>query len=156
MNTQTQIIFYKPELALAFKEINIEWLEKYFHVTGADLEILNNPEKIINSGGLILFAKVGTNVVGTAALEKVDDEVYELIKMGVRSEMQGKGIGKLLLHSILEEARKLNARKVLLETAAPLTAAIALYKKGGFIRVGEEEKHPKFGRITFKMLKLLR
>jgi len=156
LNSSVEIIFYTPELAKAFNEINVEWLEKYFHVTPEDLEILNNPEQIIHGGGLILFAKLGNDIVGTAALEKVDDATYELIKMGVKSEMQGRGIGKKLLDAIIEQAEKLNAKKILLETAVPLVAAISLYKKAGFIQMGEEEIHPKFGRRTFKMEKIIR
>jgi len=156
LNSLAEIIFYTPELAKAFKEINIEWLDKYFHVTPEDLEILNHPEQIIDGGGLILFAKLGNDIVGTAALEKVDDTTYELIKMGVTSAMQGRGIGKKLLDAIIKEAEKLNAKIILLETAVPLVAAISLYKKAGFIQVGEEETHPKFGRRTFKMEKIIR
>ena len=149
------IVSYHESLAPWFKSINVEWLNKHFDVTPQDLDILENPERIINSGGEILFAIVGENVVGTAAILKIDVATVELIKMGVDSSFQGKGVGKALMAEVLNEAIKMKATKIILETAMSLVPAISLYKKAGFIQTSGEEPHPIFGRTTFKMEKVL-
>ncbi len=150
-----QIIPYHPSLAPWFKKLNMEWLEHYYYVTEEDLLILDHPEKIIASGGEILFAKYKDEIIGTAALNKISDQVVELIKMGVSAHMQGFGAGKKLLDAIISLAVKMKFEKIILETATPLNAAISLYKKSGFIQTSGEELHPVFGRITFKMEKNL-
>lgn len=153
---EIEIIHYDPALASLFESINVEWLNEYFHVTPQDLEILRNPQRIINSGGIILFARVNESIFGTAALVKIDIETVELIKMGVSSKMKGMGIGKALLQAIIKEAKNMGAKKIILETAKPLVAAISLYQKEGFVQTSGEETHPLFGRTTFKMEKILR
>ena len=150
-----EIISYEISLAPWFKLINLEWLNQYYQVTKEDLEILERPERIIDSGGQILFARLNREIVGTAALLVIDKDTVELIKMGVSSGMQGKGIGQALMEGIIAVAKNMHAKTIKLETAKPLLAAISLYKKFGFIQTSGEELHPVFGRITFKMEKRL-
>ena len=57
---------FKPEYREQFMRLNLEWLEKYFHVEPHDLEVLYDPEDhIIEPGGEIFFAKLNGNIVGT-------------------------------------------------------------------------------------------
>ena len=64
---------------------------------------------------------------------------------------QGRGIANTLMQAVIEEAKKKGIKKITLETAASLKAAISLYKKTGFVQSSPEEIHPDFGRLTFKM-----
>ena len=126
-------------------------MNKYYSITQADLEILENPERIIQEGGYVFFAVLDDVVVGTCAIVPHEVHSCELIKMGVRENYQGKGIGKLLLEKVIEQAREKGFRTMTLETASTLEVAVSLYKKIGFVQTSPEEKHPKFGRMTFKM-----
>ncbi len=72
--------------------------------------------------------------MGTCALRKVDDETYELVKMAVTPAAQGRGIGAELAGYAVERARKLGARRVVLETNSRLRAANRVYEKLGFVR----------------------
>jgi len=146
-----EILFYDPSLKSYFKTLNYEWLNKYFFVTEEDDKILSEPEKIIDEGGCIIFAKFQGEICGTCALIKETEEEYEIAKMAVIEKAQGQGIGFCLLKAIIEEAKKRKARIISLETANPLKAAISLYKKFGFLQTTEEREHPLFGRKTFKM-----
>lgn len=50
------IITYHKKYAVAFKDLNIEWLKTYFYIEPYDLEVLSNPETYsINKGGHIFF-----------------------------------------------------------------------------------------------------
>ena len=135
----------------SFRELNLEWLNKYFFVTEEDDQILLNPEKIIVDGGFIFFALLNRKVVGTCAMIKEQGDSFELAKMAVTTSAQGKGIGSLLLESAIAEARKRGALIVNLDTASPLESAIALYKKAGFVQTTPEHIHETFKRVTFSM-----
>jgi N-acetylglutamate synthase-like GNAT family acetyltransferase len=130
------IIDYRPEYAPDFRELNLEWIKKFFVVEEHDLEQLNGPEEyIISEGGHILFALHEGKVAGTCALVKTGENEYELAKMGVRPDMQGKQIGKALGLASLEKAKAIGARRVWLESSRVLTTAISLYKKLGFVEI---------------------
>jgi putative acetyltransferase len=146
-----QIIQYESGYKHFFRDLNYEWLNKYFSVTAEDDKILSDPEKIIENGGCILFAIYMSEVVGTCALIKESPEAYEIAKMAVTEKAQGKKIGWHLLNAIIEEARIRGARILELDTARKLEAAIALYKKAGFVQSAGERIHPDFGRTTFRM-----
>jgi len=128
-----QIVSYAPELADDFKRISYGWLEKYFGIEEEDKAVLeNHREKIIAPGGNILFAVLNDEVVGTCALIKHGDELFELAKMGVSEAHQGKKIGRLLGEAIIALARESGGKKIFLESSQNLTAALALYDKLGF------------------------
>jgi putative acetyltransferase len=52
--------------------------------------------------------------------------------MYLHPDARGRGLGKLLLERALGQARALGFRRVELETAGVLEAAIALYRRYGF------------------------
>lgn len=128
-----EIVDFEPDLAGAFRELNIEWLEKYFRVEPIDDAMLRHPDElIIADGGAILFAKQGDSVVGTAALKHHGKGVYELTKMAVTERCQGAGIGRMLVLSCLEKYREIGGRRLYLESHSSLQPAIRLYESVGF------------------------
>lgn len=152
MEKEVEIIPYRKELADWFKDLNIAWLEKYFYVEPYDEVVLSDPEEyIINKGGYIYFAQYGDAVVGTFALLKQEDGSYELGKMAVNEQYQGKNIGNRLLQHCIEEARRLGAAKVVLFSNTLLGPAIHLYKKYGFTEV--PLGHSEYKRSNIKMEK---
>ena len=76
-------------------------------------------------------------VVGTCALMKVDDGVFELTKMGVLEKARGRKAGELLLETALARASAMNVETLYLLTNAKCVAAIRLYEKLGFRRDAE-------------------
>ena len=116
-----------------YKRLNLEWIEKYFVVEEHDLEQLSNPEKyIIDKGGEILFAVYEEEVAGVCALIKTGENEFELAKMAVAPQFQGKQIGYKLGHYAIETAKLLGAKRIWLESNRKLTPAINLYIKLGF------------------------
>ena len=128
-----EILAYQPEYADAFRDLNVEWLDKYFRVEPIDHEILGAPEKhVLADGGKILFARLGKEIVGTVALKHQGDGVFELTKMAVTERCQGGGIGRLLLHACIGTFRAEKGRKLYLESHSSLVPALALYESAGF------------------------
>ncbi|MBE8726086.1 bifunctional helix-turn-helix transcriptional regulator/GNAT family N-acetyltransferase [Flavobacterium hungaricum] len=133
-----EITAYKPQYKQAFKELNVEWISKYFEMEEADYKALDNPEDyILNKGGKILVALYDNEPVGVCALIKMNDSEYdfEMAKMAVSPKAQGKNIGYLLGKEILKTAKEMGAKKVYLESNTILKPAINLYYKLGFEKV---------------------
>ncbi|MEC5143932.1 bifunctional helix-turn-helix transcriptional regulator/GNAT family N-acetyltransferase [Chitinophaga sp. 212800010-3] len=133
-----KIVDYEPEYKAAFKALNVEWISKWFTLEPTDLKSLDNPDGyIIKKGGFIFVALYNNEPVGVCALIKMDDPDYdyEMAKMAVSPNVQGKGIGMLLGQAIINKARELGARNVYLESNTLLKPAISLYHKLGFKKV---------------------
>jgi GNAT superfamily N-acetyltransferase/predicted transcriptional regulator len=133
-----EILDYLPEYQVAFKSLNQEWIESYFEMEDADRIALDKPEEyILNKGDVILLAIHDNTVLGVCALIKMQDEKYdyELAKMAVSPQAQGKGIGYLLGKAIIEKANELGASYLYLESNTILKPAVSLYKKLGFKKV---------------------
>lgn len=130
-----QIVEFKPEFAEDFKNLNVEWLEKYFVVEQHDLEQLDAPEEILNKGGRIFFAQKDGKNLGTATLIKESETEFELAKMAVTEAAKGLGIGNLLMEHCIAEAQSAGAEKIILLSNRGLVPAISLYRKFGFSEV---------------------
>ena len=128
-----EVIRFKPELAQSFEALNREWIEEYFEIEDADLVIFADPGKeIVEPGGQIFFVIVDGKPVGTCAVVRLNDHVFELAKMAVSSEARGRGYGDLLISSVINFAKEAGAERLILVSNTQLKPAIALYEKHGF------------------------
>ncbi|MBA4851561.1 bifunctional aminotransferase class I/II-fold pyridoxal phosphate-dependent enzyme/GNAT family N-acetyltransferase [Emticicia sp. BO119] len=120
----------------AFKDINYDWINKYFKVEQGDLDSLENPVKyFIATGGAILLACRGDEILGTTALKPIGDDSLELCKMGVSEAARGLGIGYAIGEAAITKAKESGAKRLYLETNSSLSPALNLYKKLGFSQV---------------------
>ncbi len=146
-----EIIPFDPAYAEDFKQLNLAWLKKYFWVEPHDEEVLGKPKKyILEPGGNIFFVKEGEEVLGTVALMKMDDGVFELTKMAVTSQAQGKKIGQKLMEHTLNYAREKGWKTLIIYSNRKLENAIYIYKKYGFQEIPIEENNP-YARGDIKM-----
>ncbi len=144
------IIDYQNKYQPDFYRLNIAWLDKYHLTEAYDLNILNSPEKtIINKGGFIWLAKTENKIIGTAAIIKESDSVFELAKMSVDEAFRGKGISKLLIEVCIAKARQIGVGKLELFSNHQLQTALGLYKKYGFYQV--DVKDSPFATADVKM-----
>lgn len=132
------IVPYQSKYQKAFQSLNEEWIEKYFRMEQPDRDALEHPnDYILKKGGYIFVALLGKKPVGVCALLKRKDKKYpyELAKMAVSPEAQGRQIGFLLGQAIITKAKELGAKKLYLESNTVLKPAISLYKKLGFKKI---------------------
>lgn len=149
--SEVTILDYDPKYKKFFRSLNYEWLEKYFTIEKKDRKLLENPDReIIQKGGFIFFAVYENEIVGTVALIKQSESIYELSKMGVTEKVQGKQIGKKLALAAIKKARTLGADKIFLESNSSLLPALNLYKSVGFIEV-EMKVQSEYKRATLRM-----
>ncbi len=124
---------FHPGDETAFRDINLEWIERFFAVEQKDRDVLGNPKKyILDPGGEILLALDDDTPVGVVALVIMGEGSVELAKMGVRPSAQGKGAGRLLVAGAIAKAREMGVRRVYLETNSKLGPALKLYHDAGF------------------------
>ncbi|PRY06063.1 acetyltransferase (GNAT) family protein [Pontibacter ummariensis] len=131
-----QIVDFNLFYGQAFYDLNHEWISKYFVMEDADVKSLSDPQGyIINKGGHILMALFNGEPVGTCALLKDGEGVFELAKMAVAPKMQGMKIGKMLGEAAIDWARRAGAHKVYLVSNRRLQTALNLYERLGFVEV---------------------
>ncbi len=123
-----------PDHKRYFAALNIEWLQACFYVEDVDFAMFANPEAtILAPGGQIVLAEVDSQIVGTGALIKRSDTVYELGKMAVSKPFQGKGIGAVIVGHLEDAARALGLEKLYLVSSRKLPHAVPLYRKLGWV-----------------------
>lgn len=128
------IITYQPEYKNHFIALNKVWLEEYFFVEQHDIEVFENIEKVILApGGEIFFCLIDGEVVGTVAMQKVDDVTYELAKLAVDKKFQGRKISHLLMDACIAFAKERKAKTIMLMSSTKLEVALNLYKKYQFV-----------------------
>lgn len=134
---------FMPGDEAAFRDINLEWIERYFVVEPKDHDVLGDPRKyILDPGGAILLALDGEAPVGAVALIVLGDGSVELAKMGVRPAAQGKGAGRMLVAAAVARAREMGMRRVYIETNTRLETAIRLYRDAGFVPLEQRLPSP--------------
>jgi putative acetyltransferase len=126
-----------------FKRLNVEWIEHWFTIEQADLDVLDDPEgHVLAGGGRIFFAiddETG-EAVGCVALKAEGHGVYELSKMAVAPDRRGGGIGRLLMDAVIGAFRASDGSTLYLESNRRLEPALALYERSGFVH--REPPHP--------------
>ncbi|MBZ0156053.1 MAG: GNAT family N-acetyltransferase [Alphaproteobacteria bacterium] len=95
-------------------------------------EIAALPGDYSPPGGSLLVARYDNRVAGCVALKRLDENACEMKRLYVRPEFRGKGIGKALVLSAVEDARKLGYRHIRLNTLPSMKEAIPLYHFLGF------------------------
>lgn len=132
-SSEVAIVEFENRYQTAFRQLNEEWITKYFRIEESDSKALDHPiEYIIDRGGFILMALYQNEPVGTCALIRMEDGGFELAKMAVSPKAQGLGIGYLLGAACIDKAQAAGAWRVYLESNTMLKPAIQLYHKLGF------------------------
>lgn len=133
------IIEYEDRYAADFKLLNLEWLDRYNLTEDLDRQVLDDPKERSWTREDICLALLNEEVVGTSALIREHDQVFELAKMSVAPSHRGQGISKLLMEKCLDKARELEAKKLVLFSNSQLQTALRLYSQYGFQHVPIED-----------------
>ena len=127
---------FEPGDETAFRQLNEEWILRYFAMEPTDEELLSDPRRtILDRGGRIFFAVREGTPIGCCALQAMHPGEYEVAKMAVTQSAQRGGVGRSLLQTVIAAARAIGARRLTLETNRKLATAIHLYESLGFQHV---------------------
>ena len=100
-----------------------------------------------------LVAEDDGALIGYAGLAVVGNQA-DVQTIAVAPAAQGQGLGRQLLDALLEEGRRRGATEVLLEVRADNEAALALYRRAGFDRIGLRRAYYQPGGIDALVLRL--
>ena len=78
-----------------------------------------------------LICKQDNQIIGFIIFSPIIPEAH-ILSISVKKEMQSKGIGTLLLNSMLDQCKVMNYKKIFLEVRASNIQAINFYEKLGF------------------------
>jgi putative acetyltransferase len=101
-----------------------------------DQELLHLPGNYAPPDGRLLLAMENEQLAGCIALRKLEPQVCEMKRLFLRPAYRGKGLGKILVQSIIDEARTIGYTHMRLDTlAGRMDQAIALYRSIGFVEI---------------------
>lgn len=124
---------FRPGDEPAFRQLNEDWIRKYFALEPADRKVLGDPRAhILDAGGQICIAELGGTIVGCCALVAIAPGELELAKMTVAESARGRGVGRRLLEFAIDEARRMGASRLCLESSRRVASAVHLYEELGF------------------------
>jgi len=103
--------------------------------------------------GDVLVAADGDEILGTVTLRPfqegnettVSPEEAEVRALAVAPHAQRRGVGRLLLRTVVDRARRAGVRHLVLSTQPAMVAAQRLYASEGFVRLPERDWSPYEG-----------
>ena len=106
-----------------------------------------------NPGSVMIVAFDEGELIGTGAVSVVSGKPRfahrSEIAISVRKDYWGKGIGTGIMNILMDFAKKAGTEVLELEVRSDNEAAIALYKKFGFKKIGTNERYFKIGGEFF-------
>ena len=104
----------------------------YLDLQGYDDEIRDLDKKYGPPDGRLYLALCGEKPAGCIALRRLNETDCEMKRLYVRPEFRGTGAGRALACRIIEDARKIGYKRMLLDTLPVLAEAVSLYRSLGF------------------------
>ncbi|MBV8083170.1 MAG: GNAT family N-acetyltransferase [Candidatus Eremiobacteraeota bacterium] len=120
-----------PVVALVFETLRSFGIEPDPDGLDADAMAFGMPE---NPALGEYVAEIDARVVGSVALRDRGDGTGHVSKFFVAADARGRGVGRVLLRTAVEDARRRSLRVLDLETRTCFEAAIHLYESTGWKR----------------------
>jgi putative acetyltransferase len=114
-------------------------------------ELRSLPGNYSPPGGALLVAKQEGDIIGCVAVRPLSSEVCEMKRLYVRPEHRGKGIGRVLATTIIEEAAKSGYKAMRLDTLPSMKEAVRLYESLGFQPTRPYCHNPIPGAMYFQL-----
>jgi N-acetylglutamate synthase and related acetyltransferases len=142
------------ELFLEYTEMlvkNDSDFAKYLELQNYDSELEHLEDKYGLPDGRLYIVKVNDEVAGCIGLRKIDNENCEMKRLYVKPKFRGHKISNKLVEIIIEDAKKIGYKNMLLDTFPFLNGAIYLYKKFGFKEIESYNNSPMDTLIYMKL-----
>ena len=109
-------------------------------------------------GALYNIAELNGVIVGGAGIYPTDglpEDTCELVKMYLKPQARGLGLGRLLIEKCISQAKELGYKKIYLESMPELKKALNVYAKFGFEYLKEPMGNSGHSGCELWMLKQL-
>jgi len=117
------------------------WLEVDLCFQNFEQELADLPGDYTPPRGRLLIAEGA----GCVALRAIDDEICEMKRLYVCPEHRGTGLGRRLVHAIIDEALGIGYRRMRLDTMPKMDSAQRLYASFGFREIAAYRYNPEPG-----------
>lgn len=124
---------------------------EYLKLQSYDRELNNLKEKYGLPFGRLYLAYIDTEVAGCIALKRIDKNNCEMKRLYVKEKYRGKKIASKLVDKIIEDAKFIGYKYMLLDTLPFLKSAINLYKQKGFYEISAYNDSPMNTSIFMKL-----
>lgn len=126
-----------------------EWFGRDLAFQDLEGELDHIEDKYLPPEGRLVVAIDDEGAVcGCVAYHRIDETTAEMKRLYVTPSGRGHHLGECLAERIMDLAREDGCRRMVLDTVAPLEAAISLYRKLGFEEV-EPYYHNPFEDVIY-------
>lgn len=111
---------------------------------------------LLGNSAIVLAAVEAGIVLGNAVgFLRSDHDIARLYSIAVSDAARGRGLGALLLAAMEREAKRRGAKRMRLEVRQDNDAAIRLYERRGYRRIGERAEYYGDGAPAWRYEKVL-
>lgn len=139
---------YSEEVKKIFSEYTDLLIEndpdfaKYLELQNYESELEHLTDKYRLPEGRLYIAKVGNEIAGCIGLRKIDKDNCEIKRLYVRPVFRQYKIAYSLMEIIIENAKTIGYKRMVLDTLPFLDGAIKLYEKLGFYKIESYNNNP--------------
>lgn len=117
-----------------------------------DRELAELPGDYVPPQGRLLLAEIQGEAAGCVALHQLETRIGEMKRLYVRPSFRGRGLGRILVETILAEARKIGYERIRLDTVEPVMKdAVAMYRQFGFREISAYRENPMSGTLYMEL-----
>src|SRR2546423_6241923 len=128
------------------------WLGLSLCFQNFENELAELPGAYAEPDGRLLLARHHHELAGCVALRQLSERTCEMKRLFVRDTFRGKRIGRLLIETIIRNAKEIGYERMLLDTLPPrMNDAIALYRSIGFKEIAPYYDNPVDGAIFMEL-----
>ena len=125
----------------------VQWLNKDLCFQDIDDELNNFPKKYEEPEGSFIIAKENNYVAGCVGIRNIGNKICEMKRLFVNDNYKGRGIGKILVEKIIEEAKLKQYELMRLDTINTMETALNIYYKIGFYEIEPYYNNPHEGIV---------
>ena len=149
--TQAETADQIEQARALFREYE-SWLGLSLCFQNFEKELAELPGAYAEPDGRLLLARHNDELAGCVALRQLSERTCEMKRLFVRDMFRGKGIGRLLIETIIQKAKEIGYERMLLDTLPPrMNDAIALYRSIGFKEIAPYYDNPVEGAIFMEL-----
>lgn len=126
-----------------------EWLGQDLSFQGFEEELAALPGKYAQPDGIVLLMRDESDdqVLGCIAMRRQSGNSCEMKRLYLTDAARGKGQGRALVEALIEHARAVGYRHMVLDTLGHMNGAVRLYERTGFQPVAPYYNNPLPGVV---------
>lgn len=125
--------------------------KEYLQKQHFEQEVDHLEEKYGKPYGRLYIAFYNGKVAGCIGLKQIDNPNSEMKRLFVKPEFRGKHIGNILTQKVINDAKEIGYKSILLDTFPFLKSAIKMYKKMGFYEIEQYNDSPMKEAVYLKL-----